>query len=350
MRPPAHDLKRSGAILCGALIAVNLAAWGWALCAFRAYPVLMGTAALAYTLGLRHAIDADHIAAIDNVSRRLMRRGGKPIAVGLLFALGHSTVVVLGSIGIAVMATRFPGAVPGSGVTAGAIGAGVSALILIVLAVANLFVLSGIWRAFRRVRQGEIAASVEIAPGGPAGGVLTRLFGALFDRIGSVWMMYPLGMMFGLGFDTASEIGLLGISAVETARGMPLLSLLVFPALFTAGMCLLDTIDGLLMVAAYGWAFVQPVRKLYYNLTITAISVVVALLVGGVEALGVVAGALKPSGAFWRMIGALNGSFGLLGGAVIAVFACAWLIAMGIYRAKGFERLEPPPRSEARPR
>ncbi len=231
-----------------ALIAANIAAWAWAIAAFHDYPVLLGTALLAYSFGLRHAVDADHIAAIDNVTRKLIQNGKRSATVGLYFSLGHSTVVVLASIVIALGAgalnTRFA-AVKEMG---GLIGTSVSALFLYAIAFANLFILAGVYRTFQRVKRG--GRLVEDDFDMLLSGFLGRVFKPLFGFIRAGWQMYPLGLLFGLGFDTATEIGVLGISAAQAAKGLSLVSLLIFPALFTAGMALVDTADSALMTRA----------------------------------------------------------------------------------------------------
>jgi high-affinity nickel-transport protein len=322
------------------LIAANLLAWGWALLAFRHYPVLLGTALLAYGFGLRHAVDADHIAAIDNVTRKLMQEGQRPVGVGFFFSLGHSTVVVLASIAIAATATAFREQLDSFRGVGGVVGTLVSAFFLLAIAVMNMVILATVYRAFRRVRAGEPYAEEDLDMLLAGGGLLARLFRPLFRMIRQSWHMYPLGFLFGLGFDTATEVGLLGISAAQAARGMPVWSILVFPALFTAGMSLVDTTDGILMLGAYGWAFVRPLRKLYYNMTITFVSVLVALLVGGIEVLGLAGDQFGLKGPFWDWIGALNDNFGTLGYLIIAIFVVSWIASAIIYRARGYDRLE----------
>lgn len=322
------------------LIGANLAAWAWALLAFHDYPVLLGTAFLAYSFGLRHAVDADHIAAIDNVTRKLMQTGKRPLMAGFYFSLGHSTVVGLASVGIAVAAGLLQSRFETLKQVGGVIGTSVSALFLFAIALANLVVLSGVYRSFQRARRGERVHDDDLDILLAQRGLLSRLFRPLFRLIGKSWHMYPLGFLFGLGFDTATEIGLLGIAAAEATRGLPIWSILVFPALFTAGMSLVDTTDSVLMVGAYGWAFVKPIRKLYYNMTITLVSVLVALIVGGIEALGLIAGQLELEGGFWSAVDALNQSFGTLGYLIIGVFAVSWLVSVAIYRLKGYDLIE----------
>ena len=321
-----------------ALAGANLAAWAWAIAAFHAHPVLLGTALLAYSFGLRHAVDADHIAAIDNVTRKLMQSGSNPGCTGLYFSLGHSTIVILGSAGIAFGAGMIGTHFPELKTAGGLIGTTVSAGFLFAIAIANLFILAGVYRAFQRVKTGGPLepANLDMLSGS---GPLTRIFRPLFRMIRSPWHMYPLGILFGLGFDTATEVGVLAISAAEAAKGLSIWSLLIFPALFTAGMALVDTLDSMLMTRAYGWAFVRPVRKLYYNLTLTAVSVLVALLVGSVEVLGLIAGMLSLKGTFWAGVIALNNQFGAIGYLIIALFAAGWLVSIAVYRIKGYDEL-----------
>jgi len=324
------------------LAAANLAAWAWAWTAFHDRPTLLGTALLAWVFGLRHAVDADHIAAIDNVVRKLMQEGQLPRTVGLWFSLGHSTIVVLASLAIAATTAAMQGRLEAVKGTGSLIGTLVSAIFLLAIAAANMAILLGIWRSFRQFRRSgrldEGALDMLLV----GRGLLARLFRPLFRAITRSWHMYPLGLLFGLGFDTATEVGLLGISATQAAQGMSPWQATVFPALFTAGMAMVDTADSVLMVGAYGWAFVNPLRKLWYNLTITAASVLVALLIGGVEALGLLGGQLALTGPFWDTVGSLNGSFGYLGFAVVGIFVLCWAGSTIIYRWQGYDRLNVP--------
>lgn len=326
--------------LYAALLVFNVAAWAWAFVAFHHYPLLMGTSLLAYSFGLRHAVDADHIAAIDNVTRKLMQAGKRPITVGLMFSLGHSTIVVLASAGIAATALALQSRMDGLKEIGGLIGTLVSTFFLFAIALMNLVILRSVIRAFARVRRGEPYEEEDLDLLLANRGLLARIFRPLFSLITKGWHMYFLGFLFGLGFDTATEIGLLGISAASAAQGMPIWSILVFPTLFTAGMTLIDTTDSILMLGAYGWAFVKPIRKLYYNITITTISVLVALLVGSIEGLGLLADRLHLAGAFWDLVGSLNDNFGVIGYAIIGVFIVSWLLSAAIYRWKRFEEAE----------
>jgi high-affinity nickel-transport protein len=332
--------RRQIAWLYALLLAFNLAAWAAALLAFRGYPLLLGSCLLAYSFGLRHAVDADHIAAIDNVTRKLMQSGQRPVTVGLMFSLGHSTIVILATLGIAATALALQSRMNGWKETGAVIGTVVSTFFLFAIALLNLLVLRSVLRVFRRVRRGEPYVEEDLDMLLADRGFLSRIFRPLFRLITRSWHMYPLGFLFGLGFDTATEVGLLGISAAGAARGMSIWSILVFPVLFTAGMTLVDATDGIMMLSAYGWAFAKPVRKLYYNITITTISVLVALVVGGIEGLGLLADQLHLSGGFWKTVGALNDNFGTLGYAIIGLFLAGWLLSVAVYKWKRFEELE----------
>jgi high-affinity nickel-transport protein len=333
--------------LCGRTIAIyailipaNLLAWLWALLAFCDQPVLLGTALLAYTFGLRHAVDADHIAAIDNVTRKLMQSGKRPLSVGFFFALGHSTVVVVASLFVALAVSALQSKFEGFREVGGLIGTSVSAFFLLAVAVANIFILLSVFRLFKAVKRGERFIEEDLNVLLSQRGFIGRLLRSLFGIISKSWHMYPLGILFGLGFDTATEIALLGISAAQGAEGMSMWSILVFPALFTAGMSLVDTTDAVLMVRAYGWAFIKPIRKLYYNMTITLVSVIMALVIGGVEALGLIGRKFDLSGNFWHAVEALNENFGALGYLIIAIFILSWMISVIVYRLKGYDDIE----------
>jgi high-affinity nickel-transport protein len=322
------------------LLAGNLAAWAWAFMVFRDRPVLLGTALLAYGFGLRHAVDADHIAAIDNVTRKLMQEGRRPVAVGFFFALGHSTVVALATAGVAATATLLAAHFAAFREVGSVIGTVVSALFLFVIAAANVLILRSVWRTFRHVRRGGDYVEEDFDLLLNSRGLLARLFRPLFRLITRSWHMFPLGFLFGLGFDTASEVSLLGIAASETAKGLSIWAILVFPALFAAGMSLIDTTDGVLMLGAYNWAFVKPIRKLYYNLVITFVSVVVAVLIGGIEALGLVGDRLGLGGWFWDGTAALDDNLNHIGFIVIGVFIAAWIGSIVIYRYKRLDEIE----------
>jgi nickel/cobalt transporter (NiCoT) family protein len=324
------------------LIDANIAAWVWAWQAFADRPALLGTALLAWVFGLRHAVDADHIAAIDNVVRKLMQDGRRPTDAGLFFSLGHSTVVILASLAIAATTAVMQGRLAAFRDIGGVIGTAVSAVFLLLIAAANLVILRGVWRSFRHVAGGGTLDPASLdATLAAGGGILTRLCRPLFRAVTRSWHMYPLGFLFGLGFDTATEVGLLGIAATQAAQGLSPWRTLVFPALFTAGMALVDTTDSMLMVGAYGWAFVQPLRKLWYNLTITAASVAVALLIGGIEAAGLLADRFGLVGGIWSVVSGLNADLADFGFAVVGIFVVAWGASAVVYRWKFDDRPAP---------
>jgi high-affinity nickel-transport protein len=334
------QIRTKVAITYALLVLANIAAWIWALIAFIDKPVLLGTAFLAYMFGLRHAFDADHIAAIDNVVRKLMHDGKAPYSAGFFFSLGHSTIVVLASIAIAATTAAMQDKLDTFHCIGGIVGIGISALFLLVIGVANLFILKEIWSAFSRARRGEKIVDEDLNALLAGRGLLARIFHPAFRVISRSWHMYPVGFLFGLGFDTATEIGVLGISATQAAQGMSFWTILVFPALFTAGMSLMDTTDSALMTGAYGWAFFNPIRKLWYNLTITAASVVVAIFIGGVEALGLIGDKFALEGSFWGIIGGLNGNLANFGYAVVGIFVGSWIVSAIVYRANGFDNLQ----------
>jgi len=321
------------------LLAANVGAWIWAGSLFHAAPAMLGTALLAWTLGLRHAVDADHIAAIDNVTRKLMQDGTRPISVGLWFAIGHSAVILIASVAIAATTNalaRFE--------TAKAVGSVIATLFsagfLFAIAAINLIILRSVWRTFRHVRAGgrysDDDLNVLLAGRGP----LSRLLRPLFKLITRPWHMAPLGFLFGLGFDTATEVAILGLSAAQAVDGFSLAAVLVFPALFAVGMALVDTADGVLMLGAYEWAFIRPIRKLYYNVTITAVSALLAVTIGGIETAALLADKLDLSGGLWDVARKLGAHFNMLGFFIIGVFAAAWALSFAIYRWMQLDEIE----------
>nr|WP_294503202.1 HoxN/HupN/NixA family nickel/cobalt transporter [uncultured Rhodopila sp.] len=336
----AANLRGRLAAIYVLLAAVNLGAWGWALYTFRHHPVMLGTALLAYSFGLRHAVDADHIAAIDNVTRKLMQEGKRPVSVGFWFSAGHSTVVVLAALAVAMLTTELASGLSGWKDLGGVVSTSVSTLFLFAVAAMNIVILLGVWKTFRHVRAGGAFADDDFDLLLNSRGLLARLFRPLFRLVTQSWHMMPLGFLFGLGFDTATEVALLGLSATQAGEGLSIWSILVFPALFAAGMSLIDTTDGVLMLGAYNWAFVRPMRKLYYNLVITAVSVVVALLIGGIEGLGLIGGKLGLEGWFWDGIGALNANFNGIGFVIVGVFIFAWVASLVVYRYARLDELE----------
>ena len=329
----------------GVLIAINVAAWLWALVAFHGHPVLLGSAMLAYGFGLRHAVDADHIAAIDNVTRKLMQKKKRPVAVGLFFSLGHSTVVVLASVAVAIATTAIQSRFDDFRSIGNIVGTLVSSLFLFALALMNLLILRGIYRAWKHVRSGGAYVDDDFDMLLANRGFVARMLRPLFRFVTRSWHMYPTGFLFGLGFDTATEIGLLGIAATQAATGVSPWAIMVFPVLFSAGMSLIDTLDGHLMLGAYGWAYQKPLRKIYYNMTITLVSIVVAVVIGGIEALGLIADRLSLKGTVWDAVGSLNDNFGVLGYLIIGIFAVSWIASIVIYRIKRFDETQTSPQA-----
>jgi high-affinity nickel-transport protein len=335
---PRHARAKSTAVFL-LLLGVNFGAWLWAWRVFADRPALIGTALLAYMFGLRHAFDADHIAAIDNVVRKLMQQGKRPFSVGFFFSLGHSTIVVLASVAIAATATLAQQRLIQFRDLENTLGTTVSALFLVTLGLANSLILKGVWTAFIEARSGRAVSEQRVDELLAARGLYTRIFGRLLRLVSRSWHMYAIGFLFGLGFDTATEVGVLGISAVQAVRGIPIWSILVFQALFTAGMSLVDTADSAIMVGAYSWAFLNPIRKLWYNLTITAASVAVAVLIGGIEALVLLGDKLGLDGAFWGVIGNLNDNLTNFGFAIVGVFIASWVVSAIVYRVKSYDDL-----------
>jgi high-affinity nickel-transport protein len=322
------------------LIAANIGSWVWALVVFREYPVLLGTALLAYSFGLRHAVDADHIAAIDNVTRKLMQEKKRPVGVGFFFSLGHALVLIIGTTVIAKAVVTLQGSFQAFNNVGGLIGTVVSASFLFVMAAMNLVIAWSVYRTFNHVRRGGAYVEEDFDMLLNKRGLFSRIFRPLFRMIGNSWQMLFIGFLFGLGFDTATEVSLLTISATEAGHGMSVWSILAFPALFTAGMALVDTTDGVVMLGAYGWAFLKPLRKLYYNLTITIVSALVAILIGGIETLGLIGDELNLGGAFWDEIGAINDNFGTIGYAIIGIFIVSWGVSALVYRAKRYDEID----------
>ena len=293
----------------------------------------IGVGLTAYTLGMRHAFDADHIAAIDNTTRKLMGDGQRPLAVGFFFSLGHSTVVF----GLALLLAAGVKAIAGPIESDSSklhhytqlIGTSVSGAFLYLIGILNVIVLVGILRVFARLRRGQYNEA-ELEQQLDNRGLLNRFLGRFTKSITRSWHMYPVGFLFGLGFDTATTIALLVLAGSSAAAGLPWYAILCLPVLFTAGMCLLDTIDGSFMNFAYGWAFSSPVRKIYYNITITGLSVAVALLIGTVELLGLFAGQLGWRGGIWDWLGGLD--LNTVGFVVVGMFVVTWAVALLVWR------------------
>jgi high-affinity nickel-transport protein len=324
------------------LLAANIGGWIYAFLAFYDHPLFLGTALLAWGFGLRHAVDADHIAAIDNVTRKLMQQNKLPVTVGFFFSMGHSLVLIIGVAAIYYVKSNVNSdSFNAFNNASGVIGTAVSTAFLFVIGIMNLLIALSVYRTFKHVTRGGAYVEDDFDMLLNKRGFLARIFRPLFNLVNKGWHMLPVGFLFGLGFDTVTEVSLLAIAATEATKGMPLWSIMTFPLLFAAGMSLIDTTDGIAMLGAYGWAFVKPVRKLYYNLTITAVSVVVALVIGGIEGLGLASQELNISGGtFWNFITVLNNNFGYLGYSIIGIFFVSWLVSIAVYRLNRYDDLD----------
>ena len=299
----------------------------------------LGLGITAYTLGMRHAFDADHIGAIDNVTRKLMSDGQRPLSVGFFFSLGHSTIVFALATAARVRHPRAQRRGRDDSSTlhqvTGLIGPSVSGFFLVVIGILNLIILVGILKVFRRMRHGHYDEQ-QLEEQLNSRGLMNRLYGRATRAITKPWQMYPLGLLFGLGFDTATEIALLATAgAAAAASGIPFYAILCLPILFAAGMSLLDTIDGAFMNFAYGWAFAKPVRKIYYNITITALSVAVALVIGTIELIAVFTDKLSLTGGIWDFVAGIDLNY--VGYAIVCLFVLTWVIALAVWR---FGRIE----------
>ncbi len=322
--------------LFGSVGLLHLVGWGLLLVYGAGHPALLALGGLAYTFGLRHAFDADHISAIDNTTRKLLQSGRRPVGVGFFFSLGHSTVVFLIAValGFAVKwivqgVVSDHGEVRSAG---GAAGTLVSGAFLLVIGILNLVILLDIVRVYRNMRRGQYdrdGLEHELL----SGGVMTRLFGRIFRMIDHSWQMYPVGFLFGLGFDTASEVALLAISAGAAAQGVPFGAVIALPLIFAAGMSLMDTLDGAFMSKAYSWAFASPIRKVYYNLTVTALSVFVALFVGTVELVQILITLLGLRGPVFTAIAGFD-FIGKIGYVIVAAFVITWVAAFAFYKVR----------------
>lgn len=323
--------------IVGVLVLFNVLVWAVSLGFAFEHPFFLGLITLAYGLGLRHAVDADHIAAIDNTTRKLMLDGKKPVAVGLFFSLGHSTIVIVLSILVAVFTSFVRTNLPSFQEIGTIIGTSVSSFFLLMIGIINLIAFIQILRVFRRVSRGKSDGQELGHDHMHLPGFLTKIFKPVFKSIHSSYQMYFVGLLFGLGFDTASEVGLLSISAASGASGIPLWGIVLLPLAFTAGMALIDTIDGILMLGAYGWATIHPIRKLYYNLNITFISVLIALFIGGVEGIQLLSEHLNLHGMFFSLVNSI--SLDNIGYIIILAFLLSWVVSIGIYKLKGYDQL-----------
>jgi nickel/cobalt transporter (NiCoT) family protein len=321
---------RAGIVaIYGLILVANGASWLWAWMLFADRPVPMSAAVLVYILGLRHALDADHIAAIDNVVRRLIQDSQKPVATGFFFSLGHSTVVLLAVVAVALTATALGGEFGDIKAIAAVAGKLVSALLLLVIGGANLVALVALWKALRNPYRPSVGAD---ALSGPAGGVLARICAPIFRTISRSWLMFPLGFLFGLSFETATEVGLLGVSASQAGPDQSAWSILVFPALFASSMTLIDTTDGVLMVEAYGWALIDPLRKIWYNFAMTFASVAVAVFIGVIQIVGMLVDRMQLDGPAWQAIADFGNDLTTFGLAIVGIFMTTWLVSALLYR------------------
>ena len=325
---PAEWVRLSG--FGAAVAALHLVGWGLFIYYSRANPALAGLGTLAYTFGLRHAFDADHIAAIDNTTRKFLQDGKRSLGVGFFFSLGHSTIVLSLVTGLAVAAKTVNSRIPSFQDWGGYVGAGVSGTFLWIIGALNLVVLLDVIRIFRDMRTGAYDKD-RLEQRLLDRGFMNRFFLArISQRIRSSWQMYPLGVLFGLGFDTATEVGLLALTAGVATNHMPFLAVLSLPILFAAGMSLMDTADGAFMSQAYGWAFSNPIRKVYYNITVTTLSVAVALVIGTIELMQVFATRFELDSGFWGWLANLD--FGRIGYGIVAAFVLTWAISILVWK------------------
>jgi nickel/cobalt transporter (NiCoT) family protein len=335
---PAEWARTGGMV--GAIVALHITGWLMLAAAVSGhYHVTskevfgFGTGILAYTLGMRHAFDADHIAAIDNTTRKLVNDGKRPLSVGFFFSLGHSTIVFVLSLllnfGIRALNNQVRNGGSGLHKVTNVVGTSVSGFFLYVIAALNVVILIGIVKVFRDMRAGKFNED-ELDAQLDKRGLMNRILGPLARRVDAPWKIYPIGVLFGLGFDTATEVALLVLAGTAVVSGLPFYAILSLPILFAAGMCLFDTADGCFMNFAYDWAFARPVRKVYYNITITGLSVFVAFFIGTVELLGLLGQEFDLSGGFWTFMGNFN--INKAGYVIVGVFAVVWIVALAIWR------------------
>src|SRR6266436_4825021 len=334
-----REWARAG-VMAGVVIGLHVAGWAMLAAAVAGHYHIsgnqifgFGTGILAYTLGMRHAFDADHIAAIDNTTRKLVNDGKRPLSVGFFFSLGHSSIVfvlaLLLKFGIRTLDDQVRNGSSGLHTMTGIIGTGVSGTFLYLIAALNVVVLAGIVKVFREMRNGAFDDK-ELEEQLAKRGLMNRFLGPLARRVDTPWKMYPIGLLFGLGFDTATEVALLVLAGSAVVSGLPFYAILSLPILFAAGMCLFDTADGCFMNFAYDWAFARPVRKVYYNLTITGLSVFVAFFIGTVEILGLIGHQAHLAGGFWEFMAAFD--INKAGFVIAGVFVLTWAVALAIWR------------------
>jgi nickel/cobalt transporter (NiCoT) family protein len=327
------------AIIFTVLIAITAIGFSAAFVIGKIAVVLAGLGIVAYVFGLRHGVDADHIAAIDNTTRKLMQEGKRPITVGMWFSLGHSTVVVALIIGLIVATRAVTADIPVLQSAGAVIGTLVSGSFLWIIGFINAVIVIGMYKIFQTLKEGKLNQQ-ELDNLLENRGFMNRFFRPLFKMISKPWHIYPVGLLFGLGFDTASEIALIAISVgIGVSTNIPMYYVLILPLLFTCGMVTVDTADGIVMRVAYGWAFLNPVRKIYYNLTVTVISVLVAWAIGTIELLQVLSSELNLNGLFWNWLNTLN--FEMIGFGIIGIFVASWLASYGYWQYKQYSKLDP---------
>ena len=317
-----------------AVLALHVVGWGLFLYYSGHYRPLVGLGLTAYLFGLRHAFDADHIAAIDNTTRKLLAEGKRPVGAGFFFSLGHSTIVFTLVMALSLGARTVNSGIPSLHEYGSYIGASVSGTFLWIIGILNLVVLVDILRIFRQMKTGTYDGE-RLEQRLHERGLMGRFFGRFFRLIDHSWQMYPLGLLFGLGFDTATEVGLLALAAGVATHAVPILAILALPILFAAGMSLMDTLDGAFMSQAYGWAFSNPIRKIYYNITVTMLSVVVALAIGTVELFQVASMKLGLSGGVWDTLNGLD--FETLGYAIVGLFLVMWATSVAVWKIRRIE-------------
>lgn len=328
--------EKARIVLLYAIVAsATLGGFSASLAIGQSYAVLAGLGVAAFVFGVRHGFDADHIAAIDNTVRKLLQEGKRPLTVGAWFSLGHSTVVFVLIIALMLGTKSAIGAIPMLQSAGSLLGTAISGVFLYVIGLVNLVLVAQVRRTFRAMRAAG-GNETDVEDSRMKSGFMVKYFGRLFALVRSPWQVYPIGLLFGLGFDTASEVALIAISVgAGVSSAVPVWSILTLPLMFACGMVLVDTTDGLAMQLAYGWAFLKPLRKVYYNLTVTLISVMVAFLIGSIELAQVVAGEVGLAGGFWNIIQATN--FETLGGGIVAIFVVSWIVSLAYYRLKRFE-------------
>jgi nickel/cobalt transporter (NiCoT) family protein len=334
----SRNEKLKIALIFSTLITVTAVGFSAAFVIGKIAVVLGGLGIVAYVFGLRHGVDADHIAAIDNTTRKLMQEGKRPYTVGLWFSLGHSTVVVALIIGLIVATRAIAANIPTLQSAGAVIGTLVSGSFLWIIGFINAVIVIGLYKIFQTLKQGKLNQA-ELDNLLENRGFMNRFFRPLFKVINKPWHIYPVGLLFGLGFDTASEVALIAISVgIGVSTSIPLYYILILPLLFTCGMVTVDTADGVAMRVAYGWAFLNPIRKIYYNLTVTIISVFVAWAIGTVELLQVLSSELNLNGLFWNWLNTLN--FEMIGFGIIFIFIVSWLASFSYWQYKKYDKID----------